>query len=167
MGFSEDLLEQAQFLVRREPNKPKQASLRRAVSTAYYAVFHLLTWEAADQAAPKNPGGLKIRVTRSLEHNSMKKAAQQFESGNFPDAIKPLVSSSIPMALVEVARNFILLQDERHAADYDRTGAFSRARAQNAVGLAARVFAYWNTVRNTDDAKVFLAALIFPRLGSR
>jgi len=39
MAFAEDLLEQAEFLANRESVQPKQASLRRAVSTAYYAVF--------------------------------------------------------------------------------------------------------------------------------
>lgn len=167
MPLPNDLLEQAQFLVQREPGKPKQASLRRAVSTAYYAAFHLLGWEAANQATPANPTGLTIRVQRSLEHSAMKKAAQQIESGSLPDPIKPLVTSPIPRELVAVSHSFILLQEERHAADYDLTRAFSRARAQNAVGLAARIFGYWNTVKNTDDARVFLALLLFPRLGSR
>jgi len=39
MNLAEDLLEQANHLARRERGKPKQASLRRAVSTAYYACF--------------------------------------------------------------------------------------------------------------------------------
>ena len=46
MPFPEDLLEQAKHLASRERTKPKQASLRRAVSTAYYALFHLLISEA-------------------------------------------------------------------------------------------------------------------------
>jgi len=46
MTFAKDLLEQANHLARREQRKPKQARLRRAVSTAYYAVFHLLVAEA-------------------------------------------------------------------------------------------------------------------------
>ena len=46
MAFPGDLLEQAKHLSKRERRKPKQASLRRAVSTAYYALFHLLIEEA-------------------------------------------------------------------------------------------------------------------------
>src|ERR1035438_5650076 len=46
MAFAEDLLEQAYHLARRERTKPRQASLRRAISTAYYALFHLLIREA-------------------------------------------------------------------------------------------------------------------------
>ncbi len=41
-----DLLEQAERLAMLEIKKPKQASLRRAISAAYYAMFHLLVDEA-------------------------------------------------------------------------------------------------------------------------
>src|SRR6266571_1109983 len=37
-----ELLAQAWHLAKKEPKHPLQASLRRAVSAAYYAVFHLL-----------------------------------------------------------------------------------------------------------------------------
>ncbi len=46
MGLSQDLLDLADHLSRRERRKPRQASLRRAVSTAYYALFHLLIEDA-------------------------------------------------------------------------------------------------------------------------
>jgi len=49
MPFADDLLEQAHHLATREAGEPKQASLRRAVSTAYYALFHLLIDEAVSQ----------------------------------------------------------------------------------------------------------------------
>ena len=167
MLLPDDLLEQAQFLVRREPRKPRQASLRRAVSAAYYAAFHLLGSEAAHQASPAKPEGLRLRVQRSLEHGAMKEAAKRFKSRKLPDPIEPLVSNPLPAGLVAVAYNFIRLQEERHAADYDFTVAFDRARAQNAITLAARVFTSWKNVRETDDATVFLASLLFPKLGSR
>jgi len=47
MPYPDHLLEQAHHLAKRERNRPRQASLRRAVSTAYYALFHLLISEAA------------------------------------------------------------------------------------------------------------------------
>jgi hypothetical protein len=46
MAYHDDLLQQSLLLVHKEPRNPKQASLRRAVSTAYYALFHLLISEA-------------------------------------------------------------------------------------------------------------------------
>ena len=45
-AYHDDLLAQALSLVHKEPRNPKQASLRRAVSAAYYALFHLLISEA-------------------------------------------------------------------------------------------------------------------------
>lgn len=49
MGFGEDLLKQADHLATYEGVKPTQAALRRAVSTAYYALFHLLTEDASQR----------------------------------------------------------------------------------------------------------------------
>ncbi len=46
MAYHVDLLQQAKRLAHLEPKKPKQASLRRAVSTAYYSFFHFLITEA-------------------------------------------------------------------------------------------------------------------------
>ncbi len=46
MAYHDDLLRQALQLVHKEPRNPRQASLRRAVSTAYYALFYLLISEA-------------------------------------------------------------------------------------------------------------------------
>jgi uncharacterized protein (UPF0332 family) len=46
MAYHDDLLQQALQPVHKEPRNPKQASLRRGVSTAYYALFHLLISEA-------------------------------------------------------------------------------------------------------------------------
>lgn len=167
MALPQDLLEQAQFLVHREQRKPKQATLRRAVSTAYYAAFHLLVSAAAHQASPALPAGLRQKVQRSLEHGTMKEAAKRFESRNLPDPIKHLLSSSLSGDLVAVARNFVRLQQERHDADYDLAARFDRPRAQDAVRLAVQLFSHWNAVRDSEDASVFLASLIFWRLWSK
>lgn len=52
MAFAEDLLERAAFLARREPTRPKQASLRRAISTAYYAIYDgSIRWTRTDAKA--------------------------------------------------------------------------------------------------------------------
>jgi hypothetical protein len=64
VSFPNDLLEQARHLANREPRRPKQASLRRAVSTAYYALFHLLSIETAKNW--KRPAE-RITLARMLE----------------------------------------------------------------------------------------------------
>lgn len=60
-GIPRDLIEQAHHLATEEPRRPKQASLRRAVSAAYYAVFQAISCEfaallPADAAAKARPG---------------------------------------------------------------------------------------------------------------
>jgi hypothetical protein len=169
MPLPQDLLEQARFLAQREAGRgrPRQVSLRRAVSTAYYAVFHLLSAEAAAQASPSSPVGLRVRVQRSLQHAAMRQAASAFQSNNLPARIDPLINHPIPAALTSVARGFVRLQDERHKADYDLTDQFDRTTVQGLVDDAEQVFRDWSSVKNTDEARVFLAALMFPNLGSK
>jgi hypothetical protein len=69
MAFAADLLEQAYHLANLESGEPKQASLRRAVSTAYYALFHLLIDEAVG-----NWGVARQRsiLARTFDHGKMK-----------------------------------------------------------------------------------------------
>ena len=45
---SRDLIETARGLTELSPRRPSQANLRRALSTAYYAVFHSLAGAIAD-----------------------------------------------------------------------------------------------------------------------
>ena len=47
MSLHADLLDQAEQLAQLDPRRPKQANLRRAISSAYYALFHLLAWESS------------------------------------------------------------------------------------------------------------------------
>ena len=69
MAFPAHLLEQAKHLANREKRRPRQASLRRAVSTVYYALFHLLiheatlNWKRVEQRA---------QLARFFEHGKMK-----------------------------------------------------------------------------------------------
>jgi hypothetical protein len=69
MAFPDDLLEQAYDLANKEPINPKQASLRRAVSTAYYALFHLLIDEAVSKWAVERQRSI---LARTFEHGKMK-----------------------------------------------------------------------------------------------
>ena len=52
----EDLFSQAETLAKLDVKKPKQANLRRAVSSTYYGVFHFLVHEACSvQLVPSMP----------------------------------------------------------------------------------------------------------------
>jgi hypothetical protein len=75
MSLHSELLEQARHLATREHRRPKQASLRRAVSAAYYALFHLLTDESTRSLISGNGADrheLRQALRRSFVHADMK-----------------------------------------------------------------------------------------------
>jgi hypothetical protein len=69
MALADDLLEQAHHLAKREPKRPRQASLRRAVSTAYYSLFHLLISSAILQWKGVHQ---RSQMARGFERGPMK-----------------------------------------------------------------------------------------------
>jgi hypothetical protein len=74
MAYANELLELAQELANLHPDYPHQPSLRRAVSTAYYALFHLLISEAtANWQRPE----LRAILGRVFDHGPMKQAADK------------------------------------------------------------------------------------------
>jgi hypothetical protein len=97
----------------------------------------------------------------------MKAAANAFQSKPPHPRIGSLIAGIIPAPLVSVARGFARLQNERHIADYDLADHFDRNRVQGLIREAEQVFRDWNVVRNTDEAHVFLAALMFWNLWSK
>ena len=73
MAYADELLELAQDIANLHPDHPHQASLRRAVSTAYYALFHLLISEAtANWQRPE----LRAVLGRVFDHGPMKQTEE-------------------------------------------------------------------------------------------
>jgi uncharacterized protein (UPF0332 family) len=149
------LLDQANRLARREKRKPKQASLRRAVSTAYYALFHLLIAEAV--ANWKRPDQ-RAKLARVFEHRRMKQASAKVLSEDFSGQDPQTVST-----LRTVADAFIRLQDFRHRADYDNTFTLTPIEALRQIALASDAFASWNAIRKERIAQDYLLALLIHR----
>ena len=85
----EDLLEQALHLATRERGRPRQVSLRRAISGAYYALFHLLVHEATRRLLR---GGAVERwrplLARAFAHGEMRDASKAFAGGELPKVIR-------------------------------------------------------------------------------
>lgn len=66
MSLQGDLLDQAKQLAQLDLRRPKQANLRRAVSSACYGLFHLLTSEASALYAAEPELAARINRTLSL-----------------------------------------------------------------------------------------------------
>jgi len=155
MAFAEDLLEQAYHLARREKTKPRQASLRRAISTAYYALFNLLIREAASNW--KNDTQ-RTRLARSFEHGKMKRASDVVAHLKFSGHDKQTVAD-----LKNVADAFASLQEARHIADYDGSRKWSRTEVLGIVKQADTAFMIWRTIRNEMIAQEYLLSLLTGR----
>src|SRR5262249_37617626 len=125
MSLHQDLLQHAGRLAKLDPRRPKQVNLRRAVSAAYYALFHLLT--AATSALYAGELGLAARINRTLNHREMKKASQMIGNDKLPRGLQPAGGGyKTPTDLKAVADAFVMLQQWRHDADYDLSKKFSR-----------------------------------------
>ena len=102
-----DLLETARRLTQPGAAVPTQADLRRAVSTAYYALFHCLASAAADLLTGSDRSPDWHQVYRAPEHQKARRACQQ--QG---------VMRTYPTGVRNFAETFVDLQGARHEADY-------------------------------------------------
>ena len=102
-----DLMEAARTLAESGHAPPTQARLRRAVSTAYYAMFHCLAASAADLFIGTVRSPAWHRIYRALEHGRAKSACRQGQT-----------MRELPTEIRDFADVFIVLQIERQKADY-------------------------------------------------
>jgi hypothetical protein len=160
LSFSNELLKQADFLASKEPKRPKQASLRRATSNAYYALFHFLTWEASLHVAPDISTTSRMQMQRWFDHGSMYQTCAIFSATEFQGQFTKLIGSVPLPALQKVARNFRDLQQERHAADYDMASHWTRLRTKTNIQSARDAIQSWSSVRRSEQANFFALALL-------
>jgi hypothetical protein len=142
------------------------ADYRRAVSASYYAVFHLISAAVAEQACPPTPHGLRGRFQRGLEHGVMKNAMEIFQDQQkFPQHSTKLgIPCGFSSDIAEIAELFGELYYARQFADYeveDSKGTVKHSWASGWVDKARLVFDDWDRAKSTEEAKFFLASLIF------
>jgi hypothetical protein len=168
-SLPEHLLEQAWHLAERERTRPRQASLRRAISTAYYAFFHFLIREAMRQMGPNLSEENYNRVYRWFDHGSMYRVARLFsqEVVRIPNS-KDLLIQNAEAGVQFVAKHFANLQELRHLADYDPGAAFIRADTKAMISRVSTAFDVWPVCKNSPEANAFLLSfLLWERWGKR
>ena len=136
----------------RTPDDWQQAHFRRAISTAYYAMFHALLENNADMlyghetSRPKSPGWTAIY--RTLTHTRAKNRLALRNLSGFPDSI------------VDFAATFLDLQQQREDADYNPNAIFTYSGTVNAINRAANdISDFFDS--NDDDRKALAAHLLF------
>ena len=143
------LLLAADDLCRSTGGRPRDVFMRRAVSTAYYALFHALARLCADELVGRThtKPTAYARVYRALDHGAARRA---FRS---PEA------SSLGAGVSHIGLAFVELQQERHRADYDPSPfghMFDETRA--AVAKAREAIALLSALE--PDVRRALATLI-------
>jgi hypothetical protein len=159
MGLADDLLQQADHLLTYEGDNPSQASLRRAVSTAYYALFHLLI----EDAAQRWQGSLEActGIQRAFAHGQMKDVSKAFTERTWLDWHGN--RQPVPPALHIVANAFVGLQEERHAADYDNNEQWSVTEVRAHLNTARSAFEAWHLINNDPMAGNYLLSMLLGR----
>jgi len=157
MAYHDDLLAQALQLVHVSP--PSQLTLRRAVSAAYYAVFHFLISEATSNWSN---AALRTALGRAYDHGVMKTASNRIlNSMDFPfSGEDPTVVAN----LRSVARAFSQLQEDRHFADYNLTKDLDPVDALKQVKSAEAIFNTWPSMRGKQIAQAYLVSLLVKRV---
>lgn len=120
------------------PGRPRQARLRRAVSTAYYAMFNALCWSNADALVGRASTGpdadIWVEVYRSLQHRDAKTRLASYSRLRHDRAVQ------------NFARVFGNLQEQRVNADYNPLARFTRSDVVVLVDRAeAATRAFYNT----------------------
>jgi shikimate 5-dehydrogenase len=113
-----ELLAVARLLIDETSGPASDAQLRRAVSTAYYAVFHKILRETADRfVGPDHSSKAAYRlVYRNFDHNRVRE-----------------VCLRLSLEMRDFASSFPFLQSARHRADYAPDAANHIAAAQTAM----------------------------------
>lgn len=146
------LLDQAVFLVRSNGKKPSYK--RRAVSCAYYAVFHAFAKLCADVVMPDSQGeaGQYERVYRSLDHTALRTVFGK----------DPLRSDP---AMRLLGAKVTDLQSARHEADYaaPRAFVFTRSTCMNHISEARKVIEMLEALPGTQCRTLAICLLFKDR----
>lgn len=142
---SGDLLRVAFDLLDAAERRRSGAHLRRALSTAYYAMFHCLARVSADRLIGRSgtppDRAAWLHVYRALQHRHAKN--QCMSSGAI--AVRP-------ETIEQFATRFATLQELRHQADYDPAAAFKYAAARRTVQMAATSIRLFEQASEAEQA---------------
>jgi hypothetical protein len=169
MAFHDDLLEAARSMIRSGSGvSVPQAILRRGISTAYYALFHLLIHETMSRliAAPD----ARADLGRAINHEPTRKICQQY-SDAVPSGNVWKISSGdeILEELKQVGSTFVKLIQARYTADYDPNPAkdFNPQDAEKHLSDVEKAFANLIAVQSDPATLTFLTRIFLESLGRR
>ena len=130
---------------------PLSESIRRSVSTAYYAMFHALAASNAECLIGTPQGALgehaRLRAYRSLDHREARRNLKQ-DRHLFSPPVQRFIDT------------FGELQDARHAASYDPSRVITLSEAVNWIGRAETAIHEIMGVDQSERSAMAIQALI-------
>ena len=137
-----------------------EAELRRAISTAYYALFHLLINASTSRGV--TTVALWPYVARNFEHRHMLAVCKRY-TGMAVD----MTGQPVPTEVKRIADSFVQLQNARHKADYNIKDSVTPVEAQTFVQMARDAFADWATVATSAATDTYLTELLLGGIKER
>jgi hypothetical protein len=158
------LFEQADRLIAPLPPEaePRQTDLRRAVSAAYYGVFHFAVTAAVDMfvGETRRGGEQYIRTYRTVTHAWLHELCDHLRGLLKPKSFPHAPSVDFFGPLVEFATNVAELQEKRHTADYDPSFDMEPDEVKIWIDTARRAVSLFQSA--TERQRVtFLTLLLF------
>ena len=154
----EHLFEQAIALVDRPGSR--ETDLRRAISAAYYGLFHFVLTAAANMivgAANQSTDRYRL-VYRSVDHSRFRSLCSQLSATN-PQNL-PFVPSGGFGPIADFARIAVYLHELRNLADYDPSANFQSDETKLAISEARQAIK-WFQKGTQEQQETFLTLLLF------
>ena len=158
------LLEQADRLITPPGGgAPRQADLRRAISNAYYALFHTVVAEAADSLVGRThrTSSRYQLVYRSIDHRSLRVLCEDSVKSTLPAKYTRYApKAGFGADLIALATAVVELQEKRHLADYDPLYAVRMSDALLAISTSRNALDRFRSA-NRAWRKTFVTLLMF------
>lgn len=160
MAYADDLLQFAQEMASLHPEEAHQPSLRRAISTGYYALFHLLISDGVANCADPQ---FRATLARVFDHGPMKQASDR-KISELNDFFNQEPSEgperSLKYHLYTVAETFSQAQQNRNDADYNLLREWQPNQVSLLIEGIADAFKSWSLVREERESRAYLASML-------
>ena len=156
--------EQAERLVApASPGAPRQVDLRRAISNAYYGVFHAISASAANQFIGKSKQSTSQHslLYRSIDHATLRNLCLELRNRKLSSKLgRHAPAGGFGSDIRAFAAAVLDLQQSRHDADYDPSTRYQRSESVAAIRAARDALVSFETASEIER-EAFLSLLVF------
>lgn len=157
------LFDQADRLTVSTAGPPRQVDLRRAISAAYYGVFHIVATAVADQfvGAGRRSTPEYALAYRRIDHKALKALCTDISAGRLSSKYKrfvPAIGFSDDLKTIAIAA--VELQEKRIDSDYNSLIWVKVSDVEALVATPRDAAARFGRL-SRDERRIFLCLLVF------